>query len=274
MKTLLVIHEVEEELDDLKILINLARHAGAHLNIVVLGVVRIVPMTAAPGVPDFYYSEANHELIEAGKARVKEIETLIMKEGISASVTLECRDPALIEQTFQRHSMFCDSTLFTNQSVLNSDLRTRAFNGALLDTGTPVLVLGAGADTLPTISKIMIAWNGEPQAAKAVHECLRWIEGEAEAHVVLVDPDEYALGPNPGDELATFLSRQGLKVTVDRLPGGRREVADVLLEHAVDINADLLVMGAYSHSRLREWLLGGTTRDILQKAQLPVMMAH
>ena len=274
MKTLLAIHEVDEDLSDLKQLIKLARHADAHLNIVVLGVVRVVPMTAAPGVPDFYYSESNQEMIKAGKARVKQIDALVAAEGVSATITLECRDPALIEQTFLRHSMFCDATVFPNQSVLKSDLTTRAFNGALLDTGTPILVLGPDAEALPTIKTIMIAWNGEPQAAKAVHECLRWIEGDAEAHVVLVDPDEYVHGPNPGDDLAAYLSRQGLKVTVDRLPGGRREVADVLLEHAMDIDADLLVMGAYGHSRLLEWLLGGTTRDILQKAQLPVMMAH
>ncbi|NKB52508.1 MAG: hypothetical protein GKR97_09830 [Rhizobiaceae bacterium] len=274
MKTLLAIHEVDGDLGDLKQLISIARHAGAHLNVVVLGVVRIVPMTAAPGVPDFYYSETNSEMIEAGKARVTEIEALVAAEDVSATITLECRDPALIEQTFLHHAMFCDATLFANQSVLKSDLTTRAFNGALLETGTPILVLGPDAETLPTVSTIMIAWNGEPQAAKAVHQSLRWIEGEAEAHVVLVDPDEYTHGPNPGDDLATYLSRQGLKVTVDRLPGGRREVADVLLERAVDINADLLVMGAYGHSRLREWLLGGTTRDILQKAQLPVLMAH
>ena len=93
-------------------------------------------------------------------------------------------------------------------------------------------------------------------------------------HVVLIDPDEYALGPNPGDDVAAYLSRQGLDVTVDRIPGGRREVSEVLLEHATDISADLMVMGAYSHSRLSEWLLGGTTRDVLAQARLPILMSN
>ena len=274
MKTLLAIHEVGEELTDLKKLIELAQHADAHLNVVVLGVVRVVPMTAAPGVPDFYCSEINQELIDAGKARVKKIEALVAAENISATVTLECRDPALVEQTFLHHAMFCDATVFPNGSVLCNDLKTRAFNGALLETGTPVLMLGPNGHTLPDIKTIIYAWNGEPQAAKAVHDSLRWIKGKAKAHIVLVDPDEYALGPNPGDNMAAYLARQGLDVVVERLPGGRREISDVLLEHAVDINADLLVMGAYGHSRLREWLLGGTTRNILQRAHLPVFMCH
>ena len=274
MKTLLAVHEVDEDLQDLKHVIKISQHAGAHLNIVVLGVVRVVPMTAAPGVPDFYYNESNQEMIAAGKARVEEIEALVAAQGLSATITLECRDPALIEQTFLRHSMFCDATIFPNGVVLSNDLKTRAFNGALLDSGTPALILGKDAETLPTIKTIMFAWNGEPQAAKAVHQSLRWIEGEAKAHVVLIDPDEYAQGPNPGDDLAAFLARQNLKVSVDRLPSGRRPTSEVLLEHANDINADLLVMGAYGHSRLREWLLGGTTRSILDKAELPVLMAH
>ena len=274
MKTLLTTHEVDDDLAELDQLIKVASHANAHLNIVVLGVVRVVPMTAAPGVPDFYFSETNREMIEAGQKRVDEIEQLVAKENLSATVTLECRDPALIEQTLLRHAMFCDATVFTNKSVLNNDLKTRAFNGALLDTGTPILVLGKDAQTLPTINKILIAWNGEPEAAKAAHESLRWIQGDAEVHIAMVDPDEYAHGPNPGDDLAAYLSRHGLKVTVDRLPGGRRNVSEVLIEHATDISADMIVMGAYGHSRLREWLLGGTTRDILQKADLPVMMAH
>ncbi|MEP0945091.1 MAG: universal stress protein [Rhizobiaceae bacterium] len=274
MKTFLAINEVEEELTDLKKLIAMAQHANAHLNIVVLGVVRVVPMTAAPGVPDFYYSEINKELIDAGKARVKDIEALVAAENVSATVSLECRDPALVEQTFLHHAMFCDSTVFANGSVLDSDLKTRAFNGALLETGTPVLMLGPNGNTLPDVNTIMYAWNGQPQAAKAIHASLRWIEGKAKAHLVLVDPDEYALGPNPGDNMAAYLARQGLEVVVDRLPGGRRETSEVLLEHAVDVNADLMVMGAYGHSRLREWLLGGTTRNILQGAHLPVLMSH
>lgn len=274
MKTLLAIHQVDEELDDLKNIITLAKSAGAHLNIVVLGVVRIAAIAAAPGAPDFYYSETNLEVIEAGKERVKELNALVAKENLSVTISLECHDPAQIEQTILRHSMFCDATIFQNQTVLTNDLRTRAFNGALFDTGTSVIVLGAQSNGLPAAKNIMFAWNGEPQAAKAVHQSLNWIERPAEARVVMVDPDEYSLGPNPGDDLAAYLARKDLSVTVDRLPGGRRNISEVLLEHATDIKADLLVMGAYGHSRLREWFLGGTTRNMLMNAKLPVLMAH
>ena len=274
MKTLLVIHEIEDKIDDLKKRIKLAQHAGAHLNIVVLGAIRVVPMTAAPGVPDFYYSEYNKELIDAGRARIKQIDALLAEENVSATVTLECRDPALVEQACQHHAMFSDVSLFANGGVLDKDLLSRAFNGALLESGTPVLMLEADAEALPDVSTILYAWNGEPQSAKAIHQSLAWINGKAKAHIVLIDPDENVLGPNPGDNMAAYMARQGLDVVVERLPGGTRDVSEVLLQHASDIGADLLVMGAYGHSRLREWLLGGTTRNILQDARLPVLMCH
>ena len=222
----------------------------------------------------YYYNEANQELIDAGKARVKEIDDVLQKENLSATVTLECRDLALVEQTLLRHAMFADATIFPNQTVLSTDLATRAFNGALINSGTPVIILGAGEVKLPDLKKVMYAWNCEPEAAKAVHQSLSWLNGATEAHVVLINPDEYVQGPNPGDDIAAYLARQDLKVSVDRLPGGRRDISEVLLEHATDIGADIIVMGGYGHSRLREWLLGGTTRDVLEKAEVPILMAH
>ncbi len=274
MKTLLAVHGIEQSIDAMKTVINLAKEADAHLNIVLLGHMRSVAVPASPGVPPYYFNEMNADLIKEGENQVRKVNKLLQSENLSATVTLECRDPALIEQTLLEHAMFSDATIFLNQTVPSSEITTRAFNGALLDSGTPVIVLGANADKMPDIKKVMYAWNGEPQAAKAVHQSLPWLNGATEAHVVVVDPGDNTEDPNPGDNIAAYLARQNLAVTVDRLSGGRRKVSEVLIEHATDIEADLIVMGGYSHSRLREWLIGGTTRDILKEAKLPVLMAH
>ena len=97
MKTLLAVHEVEDDLSTFSPIVRLAQGADIHLNVVVLGIVRVVPVTAAPGVPAFYYNETNEEMIEAGKQRVKQVSAMLADENISATVTLECRDPAVIE---------------------------------------------------------------------------------------------------------------------------------------------------------------------------------
>ncbi len=274
MKTLLAIHDVEQSTDGVKPVIELAKKAEAHLNVLVFGVIQVVPVAAAPGVPAYYFSKENDELLRQGKDRVQEIERLLQDENLSASVSLECRDAALTEETILQYAMLADATVFPNQAVLATERKTRAFNGALLNSGTPVIIMGANSKNLPNVKKAMYAWNGEPEAAKAIHQSLRWLSGTIDAHIVIVDPDGNQQGPNPGDDAAAYLARQKFAVTVDRIPSGNRDVSEVLLEHAADIDADILVMGAYSHSRLRQWLLGGTTRSILQTAKLPVLMAN
>ena len=273
MKTLLTIHDADREVDTLDPMIKLSQEIGAHLNIVVLGLIHSVPVTAAPGVPAYYFSESNSDLIEACKDRVSEIEKYVQNEGSSASVSLECRDPALVEKTILGHAIFADVAVFANKSVLGIHSHERAFNGSVLNSGRPALIMGADTK-VSTFKKAMFAWNGTPEAAKAMHHSLSWLGSGAEVNVVIVDPDEYKTGPNPGDDIAAFLARRNLKVTVDRLPGGQHDASEVLLEHATDIDADLLVMGAYGRSRFSEWLLGGTTSAILEKAKLPVLLAH
>ena len=88
MKTLLAIHEVDEPVDALLPVIELARNMTAHLDVVVLGVIRIIPVTAAPGIPAFYYNESNNEMVEAGQARVKEVDALLADKNVSGSVSL------------------------------------------------------------------------------------------------------------------------------------------------------------------------------------------
>lgn len=95
-------------------------------------------------------------------------------------------------------------------------------------------------------------------------------------HVTLVDPTAIgsASGREPGAEIASYLARHGVNVIVDRLPSMGRPVADVLKLHARDIGADMIVMGAYGHSRLRERLFGGVTKSMIEQCDVPVLMMH
>jgi nucleotide-binding universal stress UspA family protein len=165
-------------------------------------------------------------------------------------------------------------TLFPNRNIPANMAMTEAFNGILFETGRPAFVLGAKAPAIAKPGCVLMAWNGEPQAAKAIHQSLTLLDGSQDVRLVLVDPEATPSGINPGDEMAAFLARHRQKVTVDTIASAGREVADVLLQHAFDKDADLIVMGGYGRSRLREWLLGGTTRNLLTKSELPVFMVH
>ena len=93
--------------------------------------------------------------------------------------------------------------------------------------------------------------------------------------IVMVDPQPNGeSGAEPGADIAAYLARRGLKVTVDRLPSAGHLISDVLTQHAADMQADLIVMGAYGHSRLRERIFGGVTKSMLDKPPLPLFLAR
>lgn len=94
-------------------------------------------------------------------------------------------------------------------------------------------------------------------------------------NVVLVDPAASRWnGHEPGADVATYLARHGIKVTVDRLPSAERPVDEVLNEHAIDTTADLIVIGAYGHTRLRQMIFGGVTKAMIEAPIVPVLLVR
>jgi nucleotide-binding universal stress UspA family protein len=146
----------------------------------------------------------------------------------------------------------------------------------LFASGKPLLLVPAGAAPTLKPRRIAIGWDARLEASRAVREALDMLVGADEVHLVLVDPQqgETGHGEEPGADAAVYLARHGVRVTVDRLPGEGRPVAEVLKRHARDVAADLLVMGGYGHSRLRERIFGGTTRAIVEDPSLPVFLAR
>jgi len=143
----------------------------------------------------------------------------------------------------------------------------------LLNCGRPVLLVPR-TGRFPTIGKrVMVAWNGSVEAAKAVTAALPLLRGAEQVTLAVLGNSADTLGESPGADIALYLARHGVNVEVLRRP----EPADpgkAILSLAADFNVDLLVMGAYGHSRFREMMLGGATRTILAAAALPVLMAH
>jgi nucleotide-binding universal stress UspA family protein len=124
--------------------------------------------------------------------------------------------------------------------------------------------------------RVLIGWNGSPEAARAVHDALPLMVGAEAVTVVTIDP-EGGPGANeegPGADIARHLARHGLPVMVRRVTGPAAAAGDLLLNEAADLGADLIVMGAFGHSRLREFVLGGATRTLLAQMTAPVLMAH
>ena len=146
---------------------------------------------------------------------------------------------------------------------------------ALFEGRAPVMILPDGKGIPAPDGPVIVAWNQSRQAMAAVRGALPFLKAASEVSIAVVDPQPW--GPersDPGGLLCQYLVRHGVKAEVSVLAKTLPDVADVITRHARDRNAGLLVMGAYSHSRLREALLGGATRHMLERAQIPVLMAH
>jgi nucleotide-binding universal stress UspA family protein len=142
-------------------------------------------------------------------------------------------------------------------------------DAALFDTGRPVLVAPTAVTAVG--SRIAIAWNGSAQAARVVAGSLPFLRLAGEVAVLTVG--EIGRSASAAD-LVAYLARHDVRAAHEPLALDQSTVGATLLAHAAKKQADLLVMGAYGHSRLREMILGGATRDVLAAATLPVLMAH
>ena len=123
--------------------------------------------------------------------------------------------------------------------------------------------------------RVIVAWNGSSEALSAVRAALPALIAAESVNIVVIDPPQH--GPDrsdPGGALAQMLVRHGVNTEISILAKTMPRVSDLLLRHARDMDADMLVMGAYGHSRFREAILGGATRNMLENAKIPVLMAH
>jgi nucleotide-binding universal stress UspA family protein len=145
-----------------------------------------------------------------------------------------------------------------------------------LASGRPTLVIPYIGPAKTLGQRVTVAWNASREAARAVNDALPLLERAQGVGVVAVNPSDapFGHGEEPGADIALHLARHGIEVEVQRIEARDLDVANTILSHIADRGSDLLVMGAYGHSRLRELVLGGVTRTILREMTVPVLMAH
>ncbi len=142
---------------------------------------------------------------------------------------------------------------------------------ALFETGRPILI---APPTAPTAlgETVVIAWNGSTETARTIAFAMPFLR---EAKRVVVSTVEDAMVPGPsGAEVAEYLGHSGIEATSVNSAAGKRSLGEAMLEEAASLGADLLVKGAYTHSRLRQMIFGGATSHILAYTEIPVIMSH
>jgi nucleotide-binding universal stress UspA family protein len=145
---------------------------------------------------------------------------------------------------------------------------------ALFDSGRPVIVVPFVHRGPFKLDRVLVAWDGGRPAARALADALPLLRSAAAANVVVVTTEPVKSDEIPGADVAEMLARHGVSVELQRIGAAGISVADTILNHAAESAADLIVMGAYGRSRLREFILGGMTRAMLTSMTTPVLMSH
>lgn len=158
----------------------------------------------------------------------------------------------------------------------HTPLQVATLEAILFGTGAPVIVVpDAGADFSRPFGRIAVAWNETDAALAAIRRALPLLKAAARVDVVMVDPPSHSPErSDPGGAITLMLSRHGVKAEVAVLARSQPRVSEILARFALEHGVDAIVMGAYSHSRFREAIFGGATRDMLEAAKLPLIMAH
>lgn len=174
------------------------------------------------------------------------------------------------------HTRFSDLVLLERGSDKGEIEETRALAEAVLfNAGSPLLILPTGSTMNAPASKVMVCWDESDAALRATRQAMPLLVQTPYVHVVLVDPPKDAKDrSDPGGAFAQYLARHGVKTEVSVCNKTDQTIAATLHRRADELGCEMIVMGAYGHSRLREAIFGGTTRDMIRDASLPVLMAH
>ncbi|MBL6457365.1 universal stress protein [Belnapia sp. T6] len=212
-------------------------------------------------------------LAEAAKAEAAFHEKL-RREGIAGEWRLV---EGVTPEQVALHARYADLTVIGQADPSGSLASSNAaVEATLFSSGRPVLVVPYAGRFESLGKRVLVGWNAGREAARAVQDALPLLTAVESVTVLTVNP-QIGLdghGEEPGADIALHLARHGVRVTVEHMTAPEISAGDVILNRAFELSADLLVIGAYGHSRLREMVLGGVTRSLLQQMTVPVLMSH
>lgn len=196
----------------------------------------------------------------------------VLQQGIVCGDWLVAE--AVLDNALVQASMRYD-LLVLDRDERHDNVSVNELSRVVLSTLTPCLVVPRDAGAFKGFGRIAVAWNGSPEAMRALHSALPLLRGH---RVLLMRGEERALGYradwHPPLDIVKYLTARDVQVDEQEIRADRGDVGAVLLNAAAAYGADLLVMGAFGRTRFSEWILGGATRDVLSDAPIPVWVRH
>jgi nucleotide-binding universal stress UspA family protein len=253
--------------------ISVATAFGAHLSAVAVAYEPVIGGMLTP-MPDTSLLESfRTENSRAAQRAKREFDEVTRRAGISFD---SIAFPATADEAARRFGEMArdyDLSVLAQAEPDDDVAETLAIEAALFNSGRPVLVVPYIQSTGLKLGRVMVCWDGSRNAARAVGDAMPLLRRAGAVEVVTIESQERR-NALAGAKIAEHLARHGLKVELNPIVGGGSDVAATILSHAADSAADLIVMGGYGHSRLREFILGGATDGMLRAMTVPTLMAH
>lgn len=260
----------------LKASVLVARREGAHLDILCLGVDRTQAGYYYAGASAAILQEALDRAQKDAEVIAKAVKTQMQAEDITWGSETAVAQIAGVSRLVADRAKFSDLTILPRPYGEGRGLEDEAaLEAALFEGGAPVLMVPESGLPSKIGRHVVIAWNESAEALSAVRKAIPILAKADLVDIAIVDPPQH--GPDrsdPGGRLAQMIARHGAQAEVSVLAKTMGRVSDVLRRHALDRDADMIVMGAYGHSRFREAILGGATRNMIEGCELPIFLAH
>ena len=212
---------------------------------------------------------------EAAKSRKNAQELIAAFDAEAARAGISCQSIDLRSNSSELSGLLVDYAQLRDLTIMpESDDRWYA-EAVIFGSGRPTLILPRNPRSATfALGTVVVAWDFSRAAARAVADSLPLLERAANVRVVCVLNEKRLDRKHSAEDLSANLFRHGVDVTLDQIDAKGRVIGEVLESYVAAHAADLLVMGAYGHSRLREFVLGGATRSLLSRPPLPILFSH
>ncbi len=230
-------------------------------------------MPFIPGNPDEIVQQMRAEAVQAAAAVEQAFRDRLSRDGIVGEWRLVEGNPAA---TVALHARYADLAVVAQPNPEDPQDGDPITVTAVMTSGRPVLAIPFAGEFPVVGERVLVAWNASREAARAVNDALPLIAGAKSVTVLAINPQRGVGGHGdvPAADIALHLARHGLKAEAAHTVARDIPEGEALLSYAADIGADLIVAGAYGHSRARELVFGGVTRTLIAEMTAPVFLSH
>ena len=254
--------------------VSIASAFEAHIAGIAFAYDPVITPTVMDGLSAAWVDTQRTENRAAAQEAVDRFEAAVKLQGLSAEHRIIEASLGEAANQFGRIARRFDLAVVGQmdpERMMPDDLLIEA---TLFESGRPMIVVPYIQKDALKLDRILVCWDMSRNAARAIADALPFLKRGKTIEIIMVANRSGKADEIPGADLGEHLARHDLDVEVKRLVATEIDVSNVILSYAADCAADLIVMGGYGHSRLREFVLGGATRGILESMTVPVLMAH